>query len=124
MGNEFTPQRLAEAVAKLNHAREAHARFKERRGGSMNLQNRFRTPPRPSPRAFRVRLTLLIALIAATVTLALGLTCRTTPPPDRKAALVAATEDAPKECVTGWALLSMFREYFRRGKSGKKKEDE
>ena len=41
---------IAEAVAKLKHAREAHARFKERRGGSMNLQNRFRPAPRPSPR--------------------------------------------------------------------------
>ena len=41
---------IAEAVAKLKHAREAHARFKERRGGSMNLQNRFRPESRPPPR--------------------------------------------------------------------------
>ena len=40
---------IAEAVAKLKHAREAHARFKERRGGEMRLQNRFRPAPRPSP---------------------------------------------------------------------------
>ena len=88
------------------------------------FSERLRLSVRRSRRAFRVRLTLLIALIAATVTLAVGLTCRTTPPSDRKAALVAATEDASKECVTGWALLSMFRECFRRGRSGKKKEEE
>ena len=41
---------IAEAVAKLKHAREAHARFKERRGGEMRLQNRFRPEPRPLPR--------------------------------------------------------------------------
>jgi len=79
---------------------------------------------RRSRRAFKVRLTILIALIAATVTLSISMTGRTTPPSDRKAALIATNGDAEKERVTGWALLSMFRECFRRGKSGKKKEDE
>ena len=79
---------------------------------------------RRSRRAFRVSLTILIVLIAATVTLVIGMTGRTTPPSDRKAALIATNGDAKKECITGWALLSMFRECFRRGKSGKKKEDE
>ena len=37
---------IAEAVARLRHAREAHARFKERRGGSMRLQHRLPPPPR------------------------------------------------------------------------------
>ena len=37
---------IAEAVEKLKHAREAHKRLKERRGGSMHLQRR----PRPAPR--------------------------------------------------------------------------
>ena len=41
---------IAEAVEKLKHAREAHKRFKERRGGEMRLQNRFRPPSRHSPR--------------------------------------------------------------------------
>ena len=41
---------IAEAVAKLKHAREAHARFKERRGGAMRLQHRFPPPSRPPPR--------------------------------------------------------------------------
>ena len=79
---------------------------------------------RRSRRAFRVRLTILIALIAATVTLVIGMTGRTTHPSDKKATLISANGDAKEECVTGWALLSMFRECFRRGKFGKKKEDE
>ena len=37
---------IAEAVARLRHAREAHARFKERRGGAMRLQHRLPPPPR------------------------------------------------------------------------------
>ena len=41
---------IAEAVAKLKHAREAHARFKERRGGAMRLQHRFRPTNRPPSR--------------------------------------------------------------------------
>ncbi len=36
---------IAEAVEKLKYAREAHARFKERRGGAMRLQHRFRPAP-------------------------------------------------------------------------------
>ena len=79
---------------------------------------------RRSRRAFRVRLTILIALIAATVTLVIGMTGHTTSPSDRTAVLIATSSDAKEEYVTGWALLSMFRECFRRGKSGKKKEDE
>ena len=85
---------------------------------------RLRLSVRRSRRAFKVRLTILIALIAATVTLAIGMTGRTTPPSDRKAALIAANGAAKEECGMGWTLLSMFRECFRRGKSGKKKDDE
>lgn len=40
---------IAEAVEKLKAAREAHARFLERRGGAMRLQRRFRTMPRREP---------------------------------------------------------------------------
>ena len=88
------------------------------------FSDRLRLSIRRSRRAFRVRLTILIALIAATITLAIGMMGRTTPPSGRKAALIAANGAAKEECVTGWALLSMFREWFRRGKSGKKKEEE
>jgi len=37
---------IADAVDRLKAARDAHARFLERRGGSMNLQHRFRPAPR------------------------------------------------------------------------------
>ena len=40
---------IAEAVEKLKHAREAHKRFKERRGGEMFPRRRFRAPP-PKPK--------------------------------------------------------------------------
>ena len=36
---------ITEAVEKLKYAREAHQRFKERRGGAMRLQHRFRPAP-------------------------------------------------------------------------------
>ena len=88
------------------------------------FSERLRHSVRRSRRVFRVRLTILIVLIAATVTLVIGMTGRTTPPTDRRAALIAANDGAKEECATGWALLSMFRECFRRSKSGKKKEDE
>ena len=88
------------------------------------FSDRLRLSIRRSRRAFRVRLTILIALIATTITVAIGLTGRAPVQSDRKAVLVAAKGDAKEECATGWALLSMFRECFRRGKSGKKKEDE
>ena len=88
------------------------------------FSDRLRLSVRRSRRAFRAKLATLIALIAASITLAIGLTGRTMPQSDRQAALVATNGDAKKECATSWALLSMFRECFRRGKSGKKKEDE
>ena len=37
---------IADAVDRLKTARDAHARFKERRGGAMRLQHRFRPAPR------------------------------------------------------------------------------
>ena len=41
---------IADSVEKLKSAREAHARFLERRGGSMRLQHRFRPRAHPEPR--------------------------------------------------------------------------
>ena len=85
---------------------------------------RLRLSVRHSRRMFRLKLTAIIALTVITTLFAIGLTGRTPPPTDRKAALIATNGAAKEECVTGWALLSMFREWFRRGKSGKKKEEE
>ena len=88
------------------------------------FSDRLRLSIRRSRRAFRVRLTILIALIATTIMVAIGVTGHTTTQSDRKTIIMATNGDAKEECVTGWALLSMIRECFRRGKSGKKKEDE
>lgn len=88
------------------------------------FSGRLRLAVRRSRRVFRVRLAIVIALVAATVPLAIGIMGRSAQDSGRKAALVAANDDAKGECLTGWALLSMFRECFRRGKSGKKKEEE
>ena len=88
------------------------------------FSDRLRLSIRRSRRAFRVRLTILIALIATTIMVAIGVGGHTTTRSDRKTTIMATNGDAKEECVTGWALLSMFREFFRRGKSGKKKEDE
>ena len=43
---------IVEAVEKLKHAREAHKRFKERRGGEMFPRRRFRRPPLKPSREF------------------------------------------------------------------------
>ena len=40
---------IADAVVKLNQAREAHVRFLDRRGGAMRLQHRFRPASRREP---------------------------------------------------------------------------
>ena len=40
---------IADAVDRLKAARDAHARFLERRGGAMRLQRRFRPPARRDP---------------------------------------------------------------------------
>lgn len=44
---------IADAVERLKAARDAHARFLERRGGAMRLQNRFRPADRPASRRAR-----------------------------------------------------------------------
>lgn len=44
---------IADAVARLKAAREAHLRFKARRGGVMRLQHRFRPADRPASRRAR-----------------------------------------------------------------------
>lgn len=44
---------IADAVARLKAAREAHLRFKTRRGGAMRLQHRFRPADRPASRRTR-----------------------------------------------------------------------
>jgi hypothetical protein len=73
---------------------------------------------------FRLKLTAIVALAVITTLFAIGLTGRVTAQSGKQKMIAAGEGDAKEECVVGWALLSMFRECFHRGKSGKKKEDE
>jgi hypothetical protein len=88
------------------------------------FSRRLRLSVRRSRRAFRLKLTAVIALSAASIMLVVGLTGRTMVQVKQKAAIVAANDDVRKECVAGWALFGVFRECFRRGKSNKRKEEE
>ena len=85
---------------------------------------RLRLSVRHSRRMFRLKLTAIIALAVITSLFAIGLTGRVTAQSGKQTMIAAGEGDAKDECVVGWALLSMFREWFHRGKSGKKKEDE
>ena len=88
------------------------------------FSERLRLSVRHSRRIFRLKLTAIIALTVITTLLAIGLTGSGTAQSGKQTMIAAGEGDAKDECVVGWALLSMFRECFHRGKSGKKKEDE
>ena len=85
---------------------------------------RLRLSVRHSRRMFRLKLTAIIALTVIATLFAIGLTGRVTAQSGKQTVIAAGNGDAEEACVVGWALLSMFREWFHRGKSGKKKEDE
>jgi len=88
------------------------------------FSERLRLSVRHSRRMFRLKLTAIIALVVITTLFAIGLTGRVTAQSGKQTMIAAGEGDAKEECVVGWALLSMFRECFRREKSCKKKEDE
>ena len=88
------------------------------------FSKRLRLSVRHSRRMFRLKLTAIIALTVITSLFAIGLTGRATAQSGKQTAIAAGNGDAEEAYVAGWALLSMFREWFHRGKFGKKKEDE
>ena len=88
------------------------------------LSKRLRLSVRHSRRMFRLKLTAIIALTVIATLFAIGLTGRATAQSGKQTVIAAGNGDAEEACVVGWALLSMFREWFHRGKSGKKKEEE
>lgn len=79
---------------------------------------------RRSRRMFRLKVSAIATLSVVAAMFAVGIAGRTTQSAERKTALVEATDGTKRECVTSWALLSMFRECFRRGRTGKRKEEE
>ena len=88
------------------------------------FSKRLRLSVRHSRRMFRLKLMTIIALAVITTLFAIGLTGRVTAQSGRQTMIAAGEGDPKEECVVGWTLLSMFRECFHRGKSGKKKEEE
>ena len=88
------------------------------------FSERLRLSVRHSRRMFRLKLMTIIALAVITTLFAIGLTGRVTAQSGRQTVIAAGEGDPKEEEVVGWALLSIFREWFHRGKSDKKKEDE
>ena len=88
------------------------------------FSKRLRLSVRHSRRMFRLKLAAIIALTVITSLFAIGLTGRVAAQSGKQTVIAAGNGDAEEACVVGWALLSIFREWFHRGKSGKKKEDE
>ena len=88
------------------------------------FSKRLRLSVRHSRRMFRLKLAAIIALTVVTTLFAIGLTGRATAQSGKQTMIAAGDGDAKEEEVVGGALLSMFREWFHRGKSGKKKEEE
>ncbi len=85
---------------------------------------RLRLSVRHSRRMFRLKLTAIVALAVITTLFAIGLTGSGSAQSGKQTMIAAGDGDAKEEEVVGWALLSIFRECFHRGKSGKKKEEE
>jgi hypothetical protein len=86
--------------------------------------DRLRNSVRRSRTAFRVRIMALIALIAVALSLVVGLTWCNDAQPGRDASLMAADGGGTREKVSGWMLLSLFRECFRRNRVGKRKDED
>lgn len=86
--------------------------------------DRLRCSVRHSRRAFAVRLAAVIGVVAATATLTVGLVGRK-PMPAHPATSISAIDDTGKdEKVSGWMLLGMFRDIFRKNRTTKRKEED
>ena len=73
---------------------------------------------------FRIRLLALAALVAAASALTVGLMGRTAPSDAGCASIIATQGHRGDEKISGWMLLSVFRDIFRRNKANKRKEEE
>lgn len=86
--------------------------------------DRLRCSVQHSRRAFTARLAAVVGVVVATATLTVGLVGRKSAPPPADTS-ISAVEDAGKEAnVSGWMLLSMFRDIFRKNKTLKRKEED
>lgn len=86
--------------------------------------DRFRQSIRQARRRSLVRLVVIIVLVAASVAFTVGLVGRKEQCRSCEASLIATQGNRGEEKVSGWMLLSMFRDLFRRNRTTKRKEDE
>ena len=85
---------------------------------------RLQVSVRRSQLRFRIRLLALAALVAAASALTVGLMGRTAPRDAGCASIIATQGHRGEEKISGWMLLSVFRDIFRRNKANKRKEEE
>lgn len=86
--------------------------------------DRLRCSVEHSRRRFAARLAAVVAVVVATATLTVGLVGRK-PASTPAVTSISAIEDAGKEAdVSGWMLLSMFRDIFRKNRTIKRKEED
>ncbi len=88
---------------------------------STDLANRLRCSVHRAQRTFWIRLTALAVLVVTAAVLMVGLVGRDETCEHQEAALIAADGNADREKVSGWMVLGLFRDIFR--KNNKRKEE-
>lgn len=88
---------------------------------STDLSNRLRRSIHRAQRAFWIRLTALAVLVVTAAAFMVGLVGRDEVCERQEAALIAADGHADREKVSGWMVLGLFRDIFR--KNNKRKEE-
>ena len=88
---------------------------------STDLADRLRCSIHQSQRAFGVRLAALVVLVVTATMLMVGLVGRDEACTEKESALIAADGHADKEKVSGWMVLGLFRDIFK--KNNKRKEE-
>ena len=85
---------------------------------------RIKTSVRRSRRTLRLCI-VLVAALTVVMGLTLGSLARAAAPHDPgRCALVAERTGSPTEKVSGWMLLGFLRDCFKRGRIGKRKEED
>lgn len=86
--------------------------------------DRLITQMRRARRTFRRRAATFSVLAGVLSALLLGALARPEPKPPAEAALIAARPTSSGEKVSGWMLIGVFRECFKRNKTNKRKEED
>ena len=78
---------------------------------------------RRSRRALRIRVVSASVIVIVLCSVVMGLLAESPGRGPKETALVAAREGGTKEKVSGWMLLGVFRECFKRSRTSKRKEE-